>query len=95
VSLIDDYSKLSRIYSLKFKSEVFHKFVELSNLVDHLFDRKITIIKIREANSKSFIVFFQKLASPIMYHALTCTNKIGQLKKKHRHIVEVGQVKQL
>lgn len=29
VSLIDDYSKLSRIYSLKFKSEVFHKFVEL------------------------------------------------------------------
>lgn len=29
VSLIDDYTKLSRIYSLKFKSEVFHKFVEL------------------------------------------------------------------
>jgi hypothetical protein len=41
VSFIDDFSKFSWIYRLKFKSEVFQKFVEFQNLVERLFDRKI------------------------------------------------------
>jgi hypothetical protein len=39
MSFIDDYNKFSWIYPLKFKSEVFHKFVEFQNLVEWLFDR--------------------------------------------------------
>jgi hypothetical protein len=41
VSFIDDYSKFTWIYLLKFKSEVFEKFHEFQNLVERLFDHKI------------------------------------------------------
>jgi hypothetical protein len=45
VSFIDDFSKFSWIYPLKFKSDVFQKFVEIQNLVERLFDRKIITIQ--------------------------------------------------
>jgi hypothetical protein len=41
VSFIDDYSKFTWIYLIKFKSEVFQKFHEFQALVERLFDRKI------------------------------------------------------
>jgi histone deacetylase 1/2 len=41
VSFIDDYSKFTWIYLLKFKSEVFTKFREFQSLVERLFNRKI------------------------------------------------------
>jgi histone deacetylase 1/2 len=41
VSFIDDYSKFTWIYLLKYKSEVFHKFTEFQSLVERIFDRKI------------------------------------------------------
>jgi hypothetical protein len=45
VSFIDDYSKFSWINPLKFKSEVFQKFVEFQNLVERIFDRKIITVQ--------------------------------------------------
>jgi hypothetical protein len=41
VSFIDDFSKFTWIYLLKFKSEVFQKFHDFQNLVERLFSRKI------------------------------------------------------
>jgi histone deacetylase 1/2 len=41
VSFVDDFSKFTWIYLLKFKSEVFQKFHEFQSLVECLFDRKI------------------------------------------------------
>jgi hypothetical protein len=41
VSFIDDYSKFTWIYLIKYKSEVFQKFHEFQSLVERLFDRKI------------------------------------------------------
>jgi hypothetical protein len=41
VSFIDDNSKFTWIYLLKFKSEVFEKLCEFQTLVERLFDRKI------------------------------------------------------
>ena len=41
VSFIDDYSKFTWIYLLKYKFEVFHKFQEFRARVERLFDRKI------------------------------------------------------
>ena len=40
VSFIDDYSKLTWIYLLKYKSEVFQKFQEFQAMVERQFDRK-------------------------------------------------------
>jgi hypothetical protein len=45
VSFIDSYGKFSRIYPLKFKSEVFQKFVEFQNFVECLFDTKIITVQ--------------------------------------------------
>jgi hypothetical protein len=41
VSFIDDYSKFTWIYLIKFKSEVFQKFHEFQAHVERLFDHKI------------------------------------------------------
>jgi hypothetical protein len=41
VSFIDDFSKFTWIYLLKFKFKVFQKFREFQSLVERLFDRKI------------------------------------------------------
>ena len=45
VSFIDDYSKFTWIYLLRFKSEVFQKFQEFQALVERQFDRKILAIQ--------------------------------------------------
>jgi hypothetical protein len=41
VSFIDDYSKFTWIYLLRYKSEVFKYFQEFQTLVERLFNRKI------------------------------------------------------
>jgi hypothetical protein len=41
MSFIDDYSKFTWIYLLKYKYEVFRKFKEFQSLVERLFDKKI------------------------------------------------------
>jgi hypothetical protein len=76
VSFIDDYSNFSWIYPLKFKSEVFSKFVEFQKLVEHLFDRKIITIHIDlEANTRSSMDSSPKSALATMSPAPTPTNK--------------------
>jgi hypothetical protein len=41
VSFIDDFSKFTWIYMLKYKSEVFQKFQDFQHLVERAFNRKI------------------------------------------------------
>jgi hypothetical protein len=41
VSFIDDFSKFTWIYLIKFKSGVFQQFHEFQALVEQLFNRKI------------------------------------------------------
>lgn len=45
VSFIDDYSKFTWIYLLKYKLKVFQKFHDFQNLVECLFDQKITFMQ--------------------------------------------------
>jgi hypothetical protein len=45
VSFVDDYSKFTWIYLLKFKSEVIQKFHEFQALVERLFNRKILSVQ--------------------------------------------------
>jgi hypothetical protein len=45
ISVIVDFSKFTSIYLLKYKSEVFQKFLEFQNLVERLFDRKILAVQ--------------------------------------------------
>ena len=91
VSFINDYSKFTWIYLLKFKSEVFQKFHEFQNLVERLFNRKIIAVqsdwggKYEKLNS-----FFQKIG---ISHQVSCPHahqQNGSAERKHHHIVEVG-----
>jgi transposase InsO family protein len=60
VSFIDNYSRKTWIYFLKFKDEVFNKFKEFKALIDNLSERKIKILRSDnrgEYISKEFVNF--------------------------------------
>jgi hypothetical protein len=80
VSLIDDYSKFTWIYLLKFKSDVFEKFHEFQTLVERLFDQKIITMQTDWVESiKNSILSLKKLALPIMFLVLMHTTKMALL----------------
>jgi hypothetical protein len=81
VSFIDDYSKFTWIYLIKFKSEVLKKFHEFQALVERLFDRKIIAMQTNwGAKYEKLNSFFTKIASFTLFHVLMLTNRTAQRK---------------
>nr|AAT85031.1 putative polyprotein [Oryza sativa Japonica Group]ABF96679.1 retrotransposon protein, putative, Ty1-copia subclass [Oryza sativa Japonica Group] len=91
VSFIDDYSKFTWIYLLKYKSEVFDKFHEFQSLVERLFNRKIVAMQTDWGGEyQKLHSFFNKVG---ITHHVSCPHthqQNGSAERKHRHIVEVG-----
>ena len=91
VSFIDDFSKFTWIYLLKFKSEVFQKFHEFQNMVERLFDRKIIAMQTDWGGEYHKLhSFFDRVG---ISHRVSCPHthqQNGSAERKHRHIVEVG-----
>jgi hypothetical protein len=91
VSFINDYSKFTWIYLLKYKSEVFQKFQDFQNLVERLFDRKIIAVQTDWGGEyEKLNPFFTKIG---ISHLVSCPHahqQNGSAERKHRHIVEVG-----
>jgi histone deacetylase 1/2 len=91
VSFVDDYSKFTWIYLLKFKSEVFQKFRDFQNLVERLFDRKILSVQTDWGGEyEALHPFFTKIG---ISHLVSCPHahqQNGPAERKHRHIVEMG-----
>jgi hypothetical protein len=91
VSFIDDYSKFTWVYLLKFKSDVFQKFHEFQNLVERLFNRKIIVIQSDWGGEyEKLNFFFTKIG---ISHQVSCPHthqQNGSAERKHRHIVKVG-----
>jgi hypothetical protein len=91
VSFIDDFSKFTWIYLIKFKSEVFAKFLEFQTLVERLFDRKIIAVQTDWGGEyQKLNSFFSKIG---ITHFVSCPHahqQNGAVERKHRHIVEVG-----
>ena len=91
VSFIDDYSKFTWIYLLKYKSEVFQKFHDFQQLVERQFNRKIIAVQIDWGGEyEKLNSFFTKIG---ISHHVSCPHthqQNGSAKRKHRHIVEVG-----
>jgi hypothetical protein len=91
VSFIDDFSKITWIYLLKFKSEVFQKFNEFQTLVERLFNRKIITVQTDWGGEyEKLNSFFRKTG---ISHHVSCRHahqQNGSAECKHRHIVEVG-----
>jgi hypothetical protein len=91
VSFIDDFSKFTWIYLLKYKSEVFEKFLEFQSLVERFFNRKIVAVQSDwDGEYEKLHSFFTKIG---ISHLVLCPHahqQNGAAKRKHRHIVEVG-----
>ena len=91
VSFIDDYSKFTWIYLLKFKSEVFSKFREFQSLVEHLFNRKIITMQIDwRGEYQKLHPFFAQVSITHHISRPHTHQQNGAAERKHRHIVEVG-----
>lgn len=91
VSFIDDFSKFTWIYLLKFKSDVFQIFREFQNLVERLFNRKIVALQSDWGGEyEKLHSFFSQIG---ITHRVSCPHahqQNGAAERKHRHIVEVG-----
>jgi hypothetical protein len=90
VSFIDDFSKFTCIYLLKFMSEVFQKSHEFQNLVERLFHKKIITIQTDWGGEYEKFNSFQNVG---ITHHVSCPHAHQQNRSaehKHRHIVEVG-----
>jgi hypothetical protein len=91
VSFIDNFSKFTWIYLLKFRSEVFQKFRDFQNLVERLFNRKIITMQTDWGEEyENLNSFFQSMG---ITHHVSCPHAHQQnacIKRKQRHIVEVG-----
>ncbi len=91
VSFIDDFSKFTWIYLIKFKSEVIQKFHEFQALVERLFNRKILAMQSDWGGEyEKLNSFFTKIG---ITHHVSCPHthqQNGSAERKHRHIVEMG-----
>jgi hypothetical protein len=91
VSFIDDFSKFTWIYLLKFKSEVFQKINEFQSLVERLLNRKIITVQTDWGGEyEKLHSFFRNTG---ISHHVSCPHahqQNGSAECKHRHIVEVG-----
>jgi hypothetical protein len=80
VSFIDDFSKFTWIYLLKYKSEVFQVFHEFQTLVERRFDRKIKAMQTDWGGEyEKLNSFFRKVESHTLSLVLMHTNKMEWL----------------
>jgi hypothetical protein len=90
VSFIDDYSKLTWLYLLHHKSEVFQFFKEFQCLVERMFDKKILSMQTDWGGEYECLnSFFHSID---IAHQVSCPHshqQNGAAKRKHRHIVEM------
>ena len=88
VSFLDDFSKFTWIYLLKHKSEVFERFRDFQNLVEHLLNRKIKAMQTDWGGEYQHLnTFFQRIG---IEHHVSCPyahHQNGSAERKHRHIV--------
>jgi hypothetical protein len=90
-SFINDYSKFTWIYLLRWKSEVFQFFKEFQSLVERMLNRKIIAVQLNwGAEYERLNSFFCTLG---ISHLVLCPHthqQNGTAERKHRHIVEMG-----
>jgi histone deacetylase 1/2 len=91
VSFIDDFSKFTWIYMLRFKSEVFECFQNFQTMVERQFDCRILAVQSDWGGEyQSLNTFFTWLG--ISHHVSYphAHQQNGSAERKHRHIVEIG-----
>jgi transposase InsO family protein len=92
VSFIDDYSRKTWLYFLKYKYEVFSKFKEFKALIENLSKRKINILRSDnggEYTSKEFVNFCKDVGIKRELTTLYNPQQNGVVERKNRTIMKV------
>ena len=92
VTFIDDFSRLTYLYLLKNKSEVFSHFQDFSNLIENQYNTRIKIL--RTDNGTEFVNqnFSNFLKQKGIIHQTTCVytpQQNGISERKNRHLLEM------
>ena len=91
VSFIDDFSKYTWIYLLRFKYEVFQCLRDFQNMVERQFNHKILAVQPDWGGEYLPLNTFSTRLG--IAHHVSCPHahqQNGSAKRKHHHIVEVG-----
>lgn len=93
IVFLDDYSKYSWMYPLKFRSDIFECFIKFQKLVENMFS--CTIKSLQSDGAKEFLSarFQNHLSSCGIFHRISCPHtpeQNGASERKHRHIVDMG-----
>jgi hypothetical protein len=91
LSIVDDFSKYTRFYPLKLKSDVCAIFLHFKQLVETYFGTKI--ISVQSDNGGEFRPLQTSLTAMGVSYRLSCPHTHHQMEsveRKHRHIVETG-----
>ncbi|PKU87036.1 Retrovirus-related Pol polyprotein from transposon TNT 1-94 [Dendrobium catenatum] len=91
VIFVDDYTRYTWIYPLRFKSDVFHTFVNFKNQIENLTSQRIK--KIRTDGGTEYVnsSFQNYLLTHGISHQISCPytpEQNGLTERKHRHIIE-------
>jgi len=89
---VDDFSRMTWIYFLKYKSEVSDKFYAFYQMIDTQFDKKIQVLRSDNGGeffNKSMQEFFRKNG---LIHQTSCPNtpqQNGVPERKNRKLLEM------
>ena len=95
VIFIDDFSKITWLYLLKDKSEVFSQFLDFYKFIENQFEAKLKIFRSdngTEFVNQNFSKFFKEKG---ISHQTTCVytpQQNGVSERKNRHLLEMTRV---
>lgn len=91
IHFIDDYSRYTWLYPLKFKSDALNAFTQFKSLAENMFDRKIK--RLHSDSGGEYQAFNRLLMESGIEFTHSCPHtsaQNGRAERKHRNIVEMG-----
>jgi transposase InsO family protein len=93
VLFIDDYSRFTWLYPLKFKSDFFATFIRFQKFVENQHSARIKNFQSDGGTEFTCNRFQDHLSTSGIHHQLSCPHtpaQNGRAERKHRHVTETG-----
>lgn len=93
VIFIDDYSRFTWFYPLKFKSDFFDIFLQFQKFVENQYSSRIKVFQSDGGTEFTSTCFKTHLRNSGIHHQLSCPYtpaQNGRAERKHRHVTETG-----
>ena len=93
VIFIDDYSRFTWLYPLKFKSDFFDTFLQFQKFVKNQYSSRIKVFQSDGGTEFTSTCFKTHLRNSSIHHQLSCPYtpaQNGRTERKHRHVTETG-----